>query len=330
MNKLTIKLNKLTVQKYTDCKLIIVSENTQNTQSYDVNKIILASNSKFFELLFDKELKSEYIINVSFSLITFDKFIKKLYNDHSADKHVNDINSYIEELLMCTYFQISAKKINKLLVKIINYLENKFYKQSDSTECSTFFKFINEHMILSINITNLQHRLNHIMEELYLENLNGEPINKSFIENYVDEKLKKIVITRREDERYIFSKNEYVGLRFHVYSTFSQEKHDNSYGFWISANPLNEKLFLSTDEVFNILRDTDQSETIYATIKLEILNGVDDLKTFKIGSFRDSKNKFAFPPKMSCLNRRDRYGKIIDGEIKIYPSTLYKFIIEFE
>lgn len=319
MNRLIVKLNKSVARKYTDCKLIVVNDTIENTKSYDINKIIVASSSKFFELLFDKEPKSEYIINISFSLSTFDIFIKNLYGDDYSDDNYPDsdknINCYIEELLMYTYFQTSNKKINKLLIRIIDYLEVQFYEQSDLIEFCTFFKFIDDHEILSINIANFRHRLGHIMEKAYPKNLNEGLTKKSFIENYIDEKSKKIVITRRRDDRYIFSKNEYSGLCFRVYSTSPREKYDNCHGFWVTAKPINE--------------NKDNCEVMTATIKLEILNGIDDPKTFEVRSFRDN-NKFNFPPETLYLGGRDRYGEIINGEISMHSNTLFKFIIEFE
>jgi hypothetical protein len=288
-------LNILKYQKYHDTQLSI-SFLDQKQKEYPIHKILFASLFEFFEKLFDHEPKPIYTLEFPFESQIFDIIYDKIYMNKIERSHIfeKDLHYYENILYLLCYLQYND--IKKFLNKIIKYIETNYSKQID----------------LSSFIENLQKRdlIHHTLKVDFIRRISYD----QFIENYYDEKNKRLVLTSHLYQDWFPNEEiEVNGVKFSIYTT--DKLYDiQQIGFWLDYEILSE-----------------QTNPMNGRGTLWIYSGM-NVYHHMIKNFKDrhDRNKLTFDRNGRCGYIKEYVNSIHEREPIDNFITFYKIIIDFD
>jgi hypothetical protein len=292
MNFKKSNLNILKYQKYHDTQLSI-SFLDQKQKEYPIHKILFASFFEFFEKLFDYEQKSIYILEFPFESQIFDIIYDKIYfHNVEPDTFTKDLHYYENILYLLCYLQYND--IKKFLNKIIKYIET-----NSQIDTSSF-------------IENLQKRdlIHHTLKVDFIRRISYD----QFIENYYDEKNKRLILTSHLYQDWFPNEEiEVNGVKFSLYTT------DKSYeiqqiGFWLDYEILSQ-----------------QTNPMIGRGTLSIYSGM-NVYHYAIKNYNDRHDRYKI-----TFDKNGRSGYIKEYINSTYERepidnfiTFYKIIIDFD
>lgn len=288
MNFLKSKLSTLNYQKYHDVNLSISF--LDQTKEYPIHKILFASLFEFFEKLFDHEDKNTfYQLNFPFESQIFDIIYDKIYfNKIESNK---DLNYYENILYLLCYLQYN--EIKRFINKIIKYIEMNDSKQKIDP---------------SSLIDNLQRMdlINHELKINFIHRISYD----TFIQNFYDEKNKRLILTTHLYHDYFPNEEiEVNGVKFSLYHTDRYEI--QQLGFWLNYEVLCE-----------------QKIPMSGNGTLWIYSGINSYK-HKIKSYKKFKEPILFDKSGRCGYIKENVGTIYDKEPINNFITFYQIIIDF-
>jgi hypothetical protein len=289
MNFKKSNLNILKYQKYHDTKLSI-SFLDQKEKEYPIHKILFASLFEFFEKLFDHEHNSIYALELPFESHIFDIIYDKIYfHNVERDTFTKDLHYYENILYLLCYLQYND--IKKFLNKIIKYIETN-YTQID----------------ISLFIENLQKKdlIHHTLKVDFIRRISYD----QFIENYYDEKNKRLILTSHLYQDWVPNEEiEVSGVKFSLYTT-DKLYEIQQIGFWLDYEILSE-----------------QTNSMIGRGTLWIYSGM-NVYQYQIKNYNYSPDRYKI-----TFDKNGRCGYIKESSAEVQPIdnfiTFYKIIIDF-
>jgi hypothetical protein len=326
-----------------------VKDIQNNTKSYPIHRIVLATTSKFFEVLFQREkpeiigTELHYKLIVPFSLTSMEYCLKIFYGDNGS--HNYSLDDYIEMLLAVSYFHFPEFFLENLLCAVICTIETYHDDMISKQSICNLYQILNEYDLFT------QEKKKFILERIYpiypeyfsdLDERCVEHGPKFISENFVTED--KIVIT---EYAYMatrkFLKNSSCPVfrdmifetNIDIYHYGASTMNDTFIG--VTSRPIEEPKELSIDMNLMIRENRKNGKEILhkAKGKMILFNGLSEPFELPIHDFESKKRdekfdetELNFPPEGSWSSKRFSYGCFVENK-NINPMTKFKIVLEF-